>query len=143
MYRIVVKFLVLFLVLISTHGSKAQVTGLWKTIDDRDGSEKSVIEIYEQDGKLHGRVIKLLKGATYTTCENCRGDLKDKALVGMTIIHDLIKTPTGGIDGTVMDPNNGKTYSCLIELESPDKLRLRGYIGFPAFGRTQYWYRVQ
>ncbi|MBK9983501.1 MAG: DUF2147 domain-containing protein [Saprospiraceae bacterium] len=143
MYRIVINFLTILLVLISSHGLKAQVTGLWKTIDDRDGSEKSVIEIYEQDGKLHGKVIKLLKGSTYTTCENCHGDLKDKALVGMTIIHDLTKTATGGIDGTVMDPNNGKTYSCLIELESPDKLRLRGYIGLPAFGRTQYWYRVQ
>ncbi|MEP6794206.1 MAG: DUF2147 domain-containing protein [Saprospiraceae bacterium] len=143
MHRIVIKIIALLLMLVSTYGLKAQVTGMWKTIDDRDGSEKSVIEIYEQDGKLHGKVIKLLTGSTYTTCENCHGDLKDKALVGMTIIHDLTKTATGGIDGTVMDPNNGKTYSCLIELENPDKLRLRGYIGFPAFGRTQYWYRVQ
>lgn len=130
-------------VLVSTLSLNAQVTGMWKTIDDRDGSEKSVIEIYEANGKLNGRVIKLLTGATYTTCEKCDGDLKNKPLVGMTIIYDLNKTATGGEGGTVLDPNNGKTYSCYVELENPDKLKLRGYIGFPALGRTQYWYRVQ
>ena len=123
-------------------GLTAQVTGMWKTIDDRDGSEKSVIEIYEQGGKLHGRVTKLLDGATYTTCDRCPGDQKGKPLVGMTIIHDLVKTPTGGTDGKVMDPNNGKTYDCYVELVSPDRLKLRGYIGVSALGRSQIWHRV-
>ncbi|MEO6130268.1 MAG: DUF2147 domain-containing protein [Saprospiraceae bacterium] len=143
MYRIMIKFFTLLIFILSTLGLNAQVTGLWKTIDDRDGSEKSVMEFYEQNGKLHGKVIKLLQGATYTTCEKCDGELKDKPLVGMTIIHDLNKTANGGDGGTVMDPNNGRTYSCYVELENPDKLKLRGYIGFPALGRTQYWYRVR
>ena len=121
---------------------QAQVTGFWKTIDDRSGSEKSVIEIFEQNGKLHGKVIKLLQGATYTTCEKCEGELKDKPLVGMVIIHDLTMTETGGTDGSVMDPNSGKTYDLYIELQNPDKLKLRGYIGIPILGRTQYWYRL-
>jgi len=142
LHKTIFTFLIIILI-ISSSSLHAQVTGMWKTIDDRDGSEKSVIEIYEQDGKLHGKVVRLLKGSTYTTCENCQGDLKDKPLVGMTILHDLTKTETGGIDGNVLDPNNGKTYSCYVELENPDKLKLRGYFGIPALGRTQYWYRVK
>jgi uncharacterized protein (DUF2147 family) len=101
------------------------------------------MEIFEQNGKLHGKIVKLLSGATFTSCENCPGDLKDKPLVGMVIIHDLTKTENGGIDGNVMDPKNGKTYNLYVELENPDKLKLRGYIGVPALGRTQYWYRVR
>ena len=143
MHRILKFIFVISVLVFFIPGLPAQVTGMWKTIDDRDGSEKSVIEIFEQNGKLNGRVVRLLTGATYTTCENCQGELKDKPLIGMTILYDLTKTETGGIDGTVLDPNNGKTYDCYVELQSPDKLKLRGYIGITALGRTQYWYRVK
>jgi len=136
-------FLGVIVLVFSMSVLQAQVTGLWKTIDDRNGSEKSVMEIFEKDGKLHGRIVKLLSGATFTTCEKCPGDLKDQPLVGMVIIHDLTKTTNGGVDGEVMDPKNGKTYDLYVELENPDKLKLRGYIGIPALGRTQYWYRVR
>lgn len=121
---------------------KSQVTGFWKTVDDRTGSEKSVIEIFEQDDMLHGRIVRLLSGATYTTCEKCSGELKDKPLVGMTILFDLKENQSGRIDGKVLDPNNGKLYSCYLEMERPDVLKLRGYIGVTGLGRTQYWYRV-
>jgi uncharacterized protein (DUF2147 family) len=131
-----------FLLVLLSGDLRSQVTGYWKTIDDRNGSEKSIMQIFEQDGKLHGKIIKLLSGATFTSCEKCPGDLKDKPLVGMVIIHDLIKTENGGIDGIVMDPKNGKTYDLYVELENPDRLKLRGYIGIPALGRTQYWTRV-
>ena len=129
--------------IISISSLLSQVTGMWKTIDDRNGSEKSIMEIFEQGGKLHGRIIKLLSEATFTSCDKCPGDLKDKPLVGMVIIHDLTQTETGGTGGSVMDPKNGRTYSLYVELESPDKLKLRGYIGIPALGRTQYWYRIK
>ena len=109
----------------------------------KDGKEKSIVEIYEQDGKLHGKIIELLPAATYTKCENCDGELKNKPLKGMVIIRDLIKTEDGGEDGLVMDPLNGKTYSCYVKLEGHDKLKLRGYLGTPALGKTQYWYRVK
>ena len=121
---------------------KSQVTGFWRTVDDRTGSEKSVIEIYEQGDRLHGRIIKLLSGATYTTCENCTGELKGKPLIGMNIFYDLEKSESGRIDGKVLDPNNGKLYSCYLEMAGPDVLKLRGYIGVTSLGRTQYWYRV-
>ena len=122
---------------------QGQVTGFWKTFGMKDGKEKSIIEIYEHNGKLHGKVIELLPDATYRTCENCDGELKDRPIKGMIIIKDLIRTPDGGKDGTVLDPSNGNYYSCYIKLESNDKLKLRGYLGAPAFGKTQYWERVR
>jgi uncharacterized protein (DUF2147 family) len=127
----------------SSLGINAQVTGLWKTVDDTDGVEKSIVEIFEKNGKLHGRVTKLLPGATKFYCEKCTGDLKNKPITGMVILNNLTKSSNGGTDGSILDPATGKSYTCYIELESSDKLKLRGYIGFPAFGRTQYWYRVK
>lgn len=120
----------------------SQVTGMWKTIGDVDGKEKSIIHIYEENGKLHGKVVEVLPASKYTICERCPGDLKGKPIKGMVVLRDLTKTPNGGIDGKVIDPGSGKTYDCYLELEGENKIKLRGYIGLHAIGRTQYWYRV-
>ena len=123
--------------------ANAQITGMWKTIGDQDGTEKSIVEIYEKEGKYYGRVVKLLPAAKHTTCENCPGPLKNKPITGMVVLKDLEKTHNGASNGKAIDPSSGKTYNCFIELENPDKLKLRGYIGVPTLGRTQYWYRVK
>lgn len=138
------QLILLILTLMLTTGYiEAQIIGKWKTVDDEDGVEKSIVEIYEKNGKLQGRVDKLLPAATVTHCSACPGDLKNKSLVGMEILVDLSKNETGGEDGEILDPKSGKWYTCYMELVSPDKLKLRGYIGIPTFGRTQYWYRVK
>ena len=42
-----------------------------------------------------------------------------------------------------MDPKNGKTYKCLLYLDGEDTLKVRGYVGISAMGRTQTWQRVK
>jgi uncharacterized protein (DUF2147 family) len=44
-------------------------------------------------------------------------------------------------DGTIYDPENGKTYRCKITLESPNRLNVRGFVGISLFGRTTVWTR--
>ena len=119
----------------------AQITGLWRVVDDKDGIEKSIVEIYEQNGLYHGRIVRLLETSRRTHCDKCYGDLKGKPLTGMRIIYDLEKTSNGGKNGKVIDPSTGKIFSCYIELESPDRLKLRGYLGMPTMGKTSYWNR--
>jgi uncharacterized protein (DUF2147 family) len=119
-----------------------QVIGLWKTIDDLQGNEIAIIQIYERDNRLYGKVLRLLPAAKRTTCEGCSGSLKNRPITGMDIIQSLTITSNGGEKGKVLDPGSGRTYSCFIELVSHDKLKLRGYVGIPSIGRTQYWYRV-
>jgi len=121
----------------------AQITGLWKVPDEHDGIVKSIVEIYEEDNMYYGRVAQVLDSSRHTHCENCVGDKKDKPLTGMRILDGFTKTANGGIDGTVLNPGSGKTYSCYLELETPDRLKLRGYIGMPAFGKSLYWTRLK
>ncbi len=131
-----------FLILLSPFFDiHSQITGLWKVPDEHDGKIKSIVEIYEKDNQYFGRVAQVLDSTKHTHCENCVGVLKDKPLTGMLILYDLDKTSTGGVDGSVLNPGSGKVYSCYIELESRDKLKLRGYMGLPAFGKTLYWTR--
>lgn len=115
--------------------------GTWKTIDDETGKAKSHIEIYEKDGKLHGKIVKLLQAPEDTKCDKCEGSRKGKPLVGMTILWNLKKDDSEWEDGTILDPAKGKTYDAKIWLEGKDKLKVRGYIGF--LYRTQTWHRVK
>jgi uncharacterized protein (DUF2147 family) len=46
-------------------------------------------------------------------------------------------------EGTIYDPENGSTYSCVIKLKDDNTLDIRGYVGIKTFGRTDVWKRVQ
>ncbi len=40
--------------------SAQSIIGKWKTIDDETGKEKSIVEIYERNGKVYGKIIELI-----------------------------------------------------------------------------------
>ncbi len=53
--------LALTLFTIAFHTTEAQsVYGKWKTIDDSTKEAKSIVEIYEQKGKVYAKVVDLL-----------------------------------------------------------------------------------
>jgi uncharacterized protein (DUF2147 family) len=119
--------------------------GRWKTVDDVTGKPKSVVTIWEEHGKLYGRVQKLVDPDPKNpnpTCEDCTGETKGKPVVGLKILWDLQKDGDGWSGGTILDPSNGKTYKCLLSLEDGGtRLKVRGFIGVSVLGRTQYWLR--
>ncbi len=49
--------------------------------------------------------------------------------------------PTHASGGTLYDPKSGNTYRGKMAVDG-DSLKLRGYIMFPIFGRTETWRRV-
>jgi len=120
------------------------VTGKWKTIDDETGEAKSIVEIYKQNGKVYGKIIEILDPAKKDLkCVECEGKDRNQPILGLVILKGLEKDGDEYDDGTITDPNNGKVYKCLIELENDNKLKVRGYVGFSLLGRTQYWNRVK
>ncbi|AVI52223.1 DUF2147 domain-containing protein [Pukyongia salina] len=139
------KNLILFVALSCGTAISAQdVFGKWKTIDDKTGVEKSIVEIYKRNGKVYGKVVEILvEGRQDAKCMNCEGEDEDKPIMGLEIIRGLEKDGDEYNSGKILDPETGKLYKCYIELEETDKLKVRGYIGFSLIGRTQYWYRVK
>lgn len=135
---------ILFVAVAGIFSTSAQVTGKWKTIDDETGEPKSIVEIYEQNGKIYGKVVEILNPAKKNAkCTKCKGADKDKPIVGLVIIKGLVKDGDEWTDGDILDPNKGKLYSCTIELDGKDKLEVRGYMGISLLGRTQTWHRVK
>jgi len=121
--------------------------GRWTTIDDETKKPKSVISIYEENGKLYGKIEKLYREPTEEqnpVCDKCEGALKNQPILGMVIMRDLKKDDDEWTGGTILDPANGKTYKCKIAVEGGGKkLKVRGYIGMSLLGRTQHWVRAE
>ena len=135
---------ILVLLLIAQFGFSQSVIGKWKTIDDISGKEKGIVEIFERSGVFYARIVEIFESEHRNKkCKLCSGEDKDNPLLGLIIIRGLRKEGDEYNGGKIVDPKIGKYYKCYIKLEDKDKLKVRGYIGFPLLGRTQYWYRVK
>ena len=133
-------FLVFFMCFYSLLNAQS-ILGEWETFDDITGDKLSVVEIYKNKNKYFGKIIHLFEDPLDSVCDKCDGENKNKPIIGLVIINNLIEDDDEYNDGTILDPNNGKYYKCYLELENNNKLKLRGYIGFSLLGRTQYWQR--
>jgi uncharacterized protein (DUF2147 family) len=134
--------LLLFIAASAAHAQNTPV-GLWKTIDDGTGQEKSLVRITEAGGVVSGRVEKLLHPSRPNpTCDKCRDDRHGKPIVGLSIIEGLKQHGDVWEDGKILDPEIGKIYTVRLKpLDGGQKLEVRGYIG--PFFRNQTWIRVE
>jgi uncharacterized protein (DUF2147 family) len=121
--------------------------GLWRTIDDHSGKEKSLVRIVEVNGEFRGTIEKLFREPgeePNPNCEKCPGDKKNRPVVGMMILTGLRKDNSLWSGGEILDPQNGKTYKCKVWLENKGRdLHVRGFIGMALLGRTQVWKREE
>ncbi len=139
MKRILATFLILFSFL---SVSAQTVTGKWKNFNS-DGEVNSIIEVYKEDGKIYGKVNRILKEENRNrVCTKCDGDLKDQPIEGMVLMEGLEKDGDEYSGGTIVDPKTGKEYRCKIWLDEndPNKLNVRGYLA--VFYKTKVWERA-
>jgi uncharacterized protein (DUF2147 family) len=117
--------------------------GVWKTFDDKSGNARAIVRIYEQDGKLFGRIEQsFVPGAEHRVCVPCTDERKNQPIIGLVIIRNIRPDGNEFAGGDILDPESGSVYRCKMHLEqSGTRLVLRGYIGFSLLGRTQTWQR--
>lgn len=118
--------------------------GLWRTVDDKTGQAKSIIELYEYQGEIHGKITQLILKPQDSKCDKCSGDKKNQPLAGMTILWGLKAKDAKWGDGDILDPESGKEYNCTIWFENNKntELKVRGY-HWSGIYRTQTWYRLK
>jgi uncharacterized protein (DUF2147 family) len=122
-----------------------EIKGKWKTIDDETNEPKSIVELFERDGKVFGRIVKLFRKPGEDqdpVCDDCEKDDPrfKKKIIGMEIVRGMVLADGEYDGGDILDPNNGKVYKCRIWREGDD-LKVRGYWG--PFYRTQTWLKAQ
>ena len=121
--------------------------GLWKTIDDKTGRDRSVVRIEVDDGILRGWVERSLdpNDKSDARCTKCKDARKDQPILGMMILSGL-KTdgdPRRWSGGEILDPDNGETYRAKLAVSQDGKtMEVRGFIGISLFGRSQTWVRM-
>jgi len=121
-----------------------KIVGKWKTIDDKDGSVKSIVYVFKAtNGKYYGKVEKLFKNPD-ALCVECEGANKNKPTLGLMVINDLVVKDGTLTGGTILDPKSGKVYKCNINFDpKSDKLNVRGSLDRGGLiGRSQMWIRA-
>jgi uncharacterized protein (DUF2147 family) len=139
-------FGLLFGALLNAQASESPV-GVWRTIDDKTGKEKSLVRIVEANGELRATIEKLFREPheePNPNCDKCPGERKNKPVLGMMIMTGLKKSGSEYDGGEILDPANGKTYRVKMwTAEGGKKLNVRGFIGVSLLGRTQVWLREE
>ena len=128
----------------------ASIEGYWKSIDDRTGEQQSIVEIRKgADGRYHGKIAyryPVPGGAALINCTKCPPPYTNQPLLGLEIFSGFKEDPNkrnAYVDGKILEAKSGKIYKAKANLSADGKrLRLRGYVGVSALGRTQVWIRT-
>lgn len=118
-----------------------RLEGVWFN-DKKDAK----IQIYKaKDGKFYGKILWLKEpmknGKLKVDEKNPKEPLQQQPLVGLVILKGFEKDGDTYDDGTIYDPENGKTYDCIMTLKGKT-VSIRGYIGISWIGRTTVWERA-
>lgn len=115
-----------------------QIEGVWF-----NDTKEAKIQIYKAiDGKFYGKIVwlkePLKNGKSKVDEKNPKKDKQAQPLVGLLILRGFEKDGDVYTNGTIYDPDNGKTYDCKMRPQG-EKLSIRGYIGISLLGRTTVW----
>ncbi|WP_242928312.1 DUF2147 domain-containing protein [Pontibacter vulgaris] len=138
-------FTIFMLMLFSTcaWAQKLSPLGVWT---NEDGKAK--FEIYQCGNKLCGKIVSLKEplrnGKPKMDDNNPEKKLRSRPLLGLEFLKGFEFDGDNKWDeGTIYDPESGKTYSCFMKMHSKDKMEVKGYIGISLIGRSQNWSRVK
>ncbi len=120
------------------------ILGKWYNQD-----QTAIAKIYKENGKFYGKLIWLKEPLDPFTKKpkldknNPDESLRNRPVLNLLFLTDFVYDDGEWEDGKIYDPKTGKTYSCYMELKSPDKLKIRGYVGLAAFGKTTIWSKAK
>jgi uncharacterized protein (DUF2147 family) len=129
--------LVLLISAIALAAPASNTTGDWQS------PIGSVVRIQPCGSGVCLVLVKLPSKSPETTdSKNPSASLRTRALCGLVIGTGFHQTDASHLSGGLLyDPKTGHTYRGKIAAVG-DRLDLRGYIGIPAFGRSETWKRV-
>jgi uncharacterized protein (DUF2147 family) len=146
--KLLTSFAALLALVVSAHALGVELTplGLWQALDDDTKQPTGWFLISNHDGVYAGIIAKMfLKPGEdpNALCTQCKDDRFNHPWLGLEIIRGMKQDGDKFVDGTILDPRDGKIYKAMMTV-SPDgqTLIVRGYLGFSLLGRNQYWTRL-
>jgi uncharacterized protein (DUF2147 family) len=121
------------------------ITGYWKAFESLDDKPRSIIGIYENDGKFYGRILLRYNpdGSITDTLETpekkTEGVAGNPFYAGLDVLYDLLQVDEK-FNGKVIDPEKGRIYDAILWREG-ENLIMRGEMKLlgHAIGRNNTW----
>ncbi|MDA8561878.1 DUF2147 domain-containing protein [Gammaproteobacteria bacterium] len=121
---------------------KNDFVDLWRTYDLKKNL-RSTVRFYINNNELKADIVESLNNKQ-KNCQNCKGKFKNKPYIGMNIINGLKFNNNKWVNGNVLDTDTGNFYKCNISISKDKKVMFfHAYKGFPIFGQTMQWKRVE
>jgi len=122
-----------------------RLVGVWEP-----SHGKAKVKIDKIGEKYYGKIVWLREATDPETGQpkvdknNPDEKMRSTPLRGYRILKDFQYTDKDEwTEGTIYDPENGNTYSCIIKMTDENTLDIRGFIGVSALGRTDIWKRLK
>jgi uncharacterized protein (DUF2147 family) len=109
------------------------IVGNW--ISPKKDSE---IQIFKVNNKYFGKII-WGEGESTKDLKNPDIKMRNRDLIGLIILSNFHFEEDEWSGGTIYDPREGKTYSCVITMNNKTEINIRGYVGIAMFGRAEVW----
>jgi hypothetical protein len=90
--------------------SQASPVGRWKRVDDATSTAKSLVVIWEENGKLHGKIDRLIDVDPQDPDARgvrCEGDRQGRPLIGLRILWGFQKDGDQWSGGKVFEEIEG------------------------------------
>lgn len=112
-----------------------KILGEWRTVDDKTGETKAIIEFYKAENGLY-------YGKTTHVYEKGK-ELFNPEFIGMILVKDFKEEKGMLVGGTLFEPHENKTYYGKISYNAKDNtLNVRGSLDRRGWiGRSQTWVR--
>lgn len=115
----------------------ANPTGIWSRTN---AAGETKIQIEECEQQYCGTVAWMENPRNDT--QNPDPELRDRPIVGIQIFNDMVKVSDTQWNGSLYNPENGKTYSGSLTVINNDTLKLQGCIIWPLC-KTDVWTRSE
>jgi uncharacterized protein (DUF2147 family) len=153
------KLTILFVLLTAAAGIcfADPVEGFWISMDEKTGKPTAGWEIYQQGGKLFGKILSIYEKPQTERAYKCKesyrgfpipGKVNEMQVVGTIWLWGLSMNRSGQWSGgNIIDPDSGNMYGARVTFRAADgnryktdTLEMRGSIG--PLGRSQFWSRA-
>lgn len=133
----------------SAQNAADKILGIYRVVGDAS-KEVVKVKISKKGESYQAQIIWMEKPLTesgeikrdrYNPDPALRSVRGDQIVLAWGLKYDSKENEWSG--GKIYDPDSGKTYKTVFKFDSPTNLKVRGYIGMPAFGRTMNWKKIE
>ena len=147
MKRLAVILIAIALAFSSFSQSNAEkICGTYLVIEKSEVSKVKVTR--KSNGDFEGKIVWMKNpyfedGSPKTDIKNPDPNKRNTPADKIVLLHNFkYNASDDEWSGEIYNPVEGDMYKAYAKFESPKKLKVRGYVGLPIFGRSMYWTKL-